>query len=176
MLEYLVLYQSESGNTKKIAATIFSHLPGTSKDLIDITTDKTIPEARVYFIGFCVHCGSCSMVVSDFLGALSGKQIALFGTCGMGSSPEYYSSIEHSASVWIESDNEYLGAFICQGKMPQKVRRKYESIRTAENAPQIRLCLQNFDEELTHPDSLDLEHAKVFVQKILKKIQADDTL
>lgn len=175
MLEYLVLYQSESGNTKKIAATIFSHLPGTSKDLIDITTDKTIPEARVYFIGFCVHCGSCSMAVSDFLGALSGKQIALFATCGMGCSPEYYSSIEHSASVWIESDNEYLGAFICQGKMPQKVRRKYESIRTAENAPRISLCLRNFDEALTHPDSLDLEHAKVFSEKIIKKIQAADS-
>lgn len=174
MLEYLVLYQSESGNTKKIAATIFSHLPGTSKDLIDITTDKTIPEAHVYFIGFCVHRGSCSMIVSDFLSALSGKQIALFATCGMGNSPAYYSSIEHSANVWIESDNEYLGAFICQGKMPQKVRQKYESIRTAKNAAQIRFCLRNFDEALTHPDSLDLEHAKVFVEKTLKKIQAED--
>ena len=46
MLEYLVLYDSESGNTKKIAAAIFSRLPGNSKDLIDINTDKTIPEAR----------------------------------------------------------------------------------------------------------------------------------
>ena len=45
MLDYLVLYQSESGNTKKIAASIFSRLPGNSKDLIDIDTDKTIPEA-----------------------------------------------------------------------------------------------------------------------------------
>ena len=47
MLDYLVLYQSESGNTKKIAASIFSRLPGNSKDLIDIDTDKTIPEAIV---------------------------------------------------------------------------------------------------------------------------------
>ncbi len=86
MLDYLVLYQSGSGNTKKIAASIFSRLPGNSKDLIDIDTDKTIPEANVYFIGFCVHRGSCSLEVSDFLNDLSGKQIALFGTCGMGDS------------------------------------------------------------------------------------------
>ena len=52
MLDYLVLYQSETGNTQKLAATIFSRLPGNSKDLIDITTDKTIPEAKIYFIGF----------------------------------------------------------------------------------------------------------------------------
>ena len=125
MLEYLVLYDSESGNTKKIAAAIFSRLPGNSKDLIDINTDKTIPEARVYFIGFCVHRGTCSLRVSDFLGDLSGKAIALFGTCGMGDSPEYYKRIEQSVSAWIESDNQYLGSFICQGRMPQKVRQKY---------------------------------------------------
>ena len=65
MLDYLVLYQSETGNTQKLAATIFSRLPGNSKDLIDITTDKTIPEAKIYFIGFCVHQGTCSMTVSD---------------------------------------------------------------------------------------------------------------
>ena len=55
MLEYLVLYNSQSGNTKNLAASVFSALPGNSKDLIDITTEKSIPEARLYFIGFCVH-------------------------------------------------------------------------------------------------------------------------
>lgn len=170
MLDYLVLYQSESGNTKKIAATIFSHLPGTSKDLIDITTDKAIPEASVYFIGFCVHRGSCSMVISDFLSGLSGKQIALFGTCGMGNSPDYYQTIEQSVNAWIETDNDYLGAFICQGKMPRRVRQKYESMWTLENARQMDIYMQNFDEALTHPDSLDLEHAKVFTDSILKQL------
>lgn len=171
MLDYLVLYQSESGNTKKIAATIFSCLPGNSKDLIDITTDKSIPEANTYFIGFCVHCGTCSMEVSDFLNDLGGKQVALFGTCGMGNSPDYYTAIEHSVNAWLENDNDYLGAFLCQGKMPQKVRQKYETMRNEENQEQMNLCIRNFDEALTHPDSLDLEHAKVFLQKCLNKIK-----
>lgn len=170
MLDYLVLYQSESGNTKKVAATIFSHLPGNSKDLIDITTDKMIPEAKVYFIGFCVHQGSCSMEVIDFLSSLSGKLIALFGTCGTGDSPSYYQGVEQRVSAWIESDNEYLGSFICQGKMPLQVRHKYEAKRTAANADQIDMFIRNFDQALIHPDSLDLEHAKVFTDKTLKKI------
>lgn len=170
MLDYLVLYQSETGNTRKLAATIFSRLPGNSKDLIDITTDKTIPEAKIYFIGFCVHQGTCSMTVSDFLSSLSGKQIALFGTCGMGDSPEYYQAISCSVSAWIESDNQYLGSFLCQGRMPQQVRKKYETLRTSENAEKMDFCIRNFDNALTHPDSLDFEHAKVFVDKILKLI------
>lgn len=174
MLDYLVLYQSETGNTKKIAATIFSHLPGNSKDLVDITTDKTIPEAKTYFIGFCVHRGTCSMEISDFINDLGSKQVALFGTCGMGNSPDYYSTIEHSVNAWIESDNEYLGTFICQGKMPQKVRQKYENMKNAENEEQMNSYIRNFDEALTHPDSLDLEHAKVFTQKCLEKLADKD--
>ena len=174
MLEYLVLYESRSGNTKKIAAAIFSNLPGNSKDLIDITTDKSIPEAKVYFIGFWVNRGTCSMEVSDFISDLGGKSIALFGTCGMGDSPDYYKAIESSVNAWIESDNDYLGAFICQGKMPRKVREKYEAMRNAENETQMNLYIRNFDEALTHPDSLDIEHAKVFTQKCLKKLNEMD--
>ena len=170
MLEYLVLYESQSGNTKKLAAAIFSNLPGNSKDLIDITTDKPIPEARVYFIGFWVNRGTCSMEVSDFLNDLSGKSIALFGTCGMGDSPDYYKTIESSVSAWIENDNDYLGAFICQGKMPRRVREKYEAMRNEENAEQMDRYIRNFDEALTHPDTLDIEHAKVFTQKCLRKL------
>ncbi len=171
MLRYLVLYQSESGNTSKIAATIFSHLPGNSKDLIDITTSHTIPEAEIYFIGFCVHQGSCSMLVSDFLSGLSGKQIALFGTCGTGDYPGYYEQVEHSATAWIETDNRYLGSFFCQGRMPQAVRRKCEEKRSEENDDQVRLMLQSFDSALSHPDDLDQEHAKVFVDQTLKKVE-----
>lgn len=171
MLDYLVLYQSETGNTRKVAATIFSRLPGNSKDLIDITTNKPIPEAKTYFVGFCVHRGTCSMAVSDFLSGLSGKQICLFGTCGMGNSPEYYQAIACSVSAWIESDNSYLGSFLCQGKMPQRVRQKYENMRTPENTDKMDMCIQNFDEALTHPDSLDLEHAKVYVDKMLKMLK-----
>ncbi len=173
MLDYLVVYESESGNTRKIAATIFSHLPGNSKDLIDITAGKTIPEAEVYFVGYCVHQGSCSMIVSDFLNSLSGKQIALFATCGTGESPNYYEQVEHSASAWIESDNKYLGAFICRGRMPQSVRKKIEGKKTPENAAQVDRLLQDFDSALSHPDSLDEEHAKVFVDKILKNLQKE---
>ena len=36
MLDYMVLYQSETGNTKKLATSIFAALPGMAKDLRSI--------------------------------------------------------------------------------------------------------------------------------------------
>ena len=44
-------------------------------------------------------------------------------------------------------------------------------MRTPENTAQIDRCVRNFDLALTHPDSLDVEHAKVFVDHMLKKIE-----
>ena len=162
MLDYLVLYNSQSGNTKSVAAAIFSALPEGSRDLIDIDSGKPIPEASTYFIGFCVHRGSCCIEVSDLLSSLENKNIALFGTCGMGRSAEYSSLIEKTVSAWINSSCRYLGCYICQGKMPMQVRQKYENMRTSENAPQVDGFIRNFDCAMTHPDREDLKKAQEF--------------
>lgn len=174
MLEYLVLYESETGNTKKIATEIFAALPGMSKDLINIDERDDLPDAEVYFVGFCVHRGTCSMKLGNLLGELSGKKVALFGTCGAGNSEDYYKKIENGAKIWIEDDNTYLGGFFCQGKMPLPVRRKYEAHLhqgSIEEDQMIQRQLQNFDEAMVHPDKTDCGHARDFAYACLTKIK-----
>ena len=153
MLEYLVLYNSQSGNTKNLAASVFSALPGNSKDLIDITTEK-VYQRRAFI--------SSASEVSNFIQSLTGKDIALFGTCGMGNSPEYYKMIEQNVSIWINDTCRYLGAYLCQGKMPLQVRNKYETMRTDENSEQIDMFIRNFDMAMTHPDTEDYQKAQEF--------------
>lgn len=173
MLDYLVVYDSETGNTKKIATEIFSALPGMSKDLVNLHERTSFPEAQIYFVGFCVHRGTCSLEIGSFLSGLSGKSVALFGTCGTGNSPEYYKEIASSAQIWLEDDNHYLGSFICQGKMPLAVRQKYESMLNTPkecDSKKIRQQLQNFDEAMIHPTRTDLENASVFAAECIKKV------
>lgn len=50
MLDYLVVYDSETGNTKKIATEIFASLPGMSKDLINLHERTDFPEAKIYLL------------------------------------------------------------------------------------------------------------------------------
>ena len=102
------------------------------------------------------------------------KKIALFGTCGMGNDLEYYKKIEENIRVFIEDDNEYLGAYICQGKMPISVREKYLSMKTPENTKMINAMLRNFDMAMLHPDTQDLEGAKAFVQKVFEDIRKEE--
>lgn len=173
MLDYLVIYESETGNTKKIATEIFAALPGMSKDLIEINERDEIPEAKIYFVGFCVHRGTCSIEVGNFLGGLSGKAVALFATCGAGSSEEYFKHIENSARIWVEDDNLYLGGFVCQGKMPQQVRMKYEAMLhngSEEDSAKFQRQIQNFDEAMIHPTKEDLSAAREFAKTCLEKL------
>ena len=46
MLDYLVIYESETGNTKKIATEIFAALPGMSKDLIQLHERPIFPKQK----------------------------------------------------------------------------------------------------------------------------------
>lgn len=173
MLEYVVLYESETGNTKKIAAEIFSSLPGMSKDLINIQEREDFPDANVYFVGFCVRHGTCSLEIGHLLGSFADKDIAIFGTCGAGNSEEYCRHIENSARIWIEDDNRYLGGFFCQGKMPLQVRQKYEALlqkSSSSEADLIQRQLMNFDEAMIHPTNDDCKHAREFTCSCLDKL------
>lgn len=170
MLDYLVVYHSETGNTKKIATAIFSAIPSTSKDLLSIYDFENLPEAKTYFIGFCVHHNTCSLEIGNLLGSLSAKNVALFGTCGMGNCKDYFKKIEHAADIWLEDDNHYLGAFFCQGKMPLSIRQKFESMSKNCDPQKITKLLSNFDEAMIHPTDEDIEKAATFVKECFDKV------
>ena len=168
-----VLYVSGTGNTEQIAKAVYQEIPGASKDIMKLDSCFEKHSAAMYFIGFWVNRGSASVEILDFLSGLHGKNIALFATCGMGKHPEYYRKIEKNVSAFIPDDNQYLGAFFCQGKMPMHVRRKYEQIETFENGKQVEQMLHNFDEALLHPDRRDLANARAFVCSVYQKLPSD---
>ncbi len=167
-MDYMVVYSSKTGNTKKLATEIFRALPGMSKDMQDIEEYRG-KDADLFFVGFWVNRGTCEISVIDMLSELHGKKVALFGTCGMGSDDAYYKSIEQKVRVWIPDDCRYLGTFLCQGKMPMQVREKYEiSMEDPVQESWRRKMLQNFDEALFHPNDEDLANARRFVEEALK--------
>ena len=144
---------SRTGNTEKIAQAIFSAIPGKNKDIARFAGQTDYDMGDIYFIGFWTDRGSASVEVLDYLGSLQGKKIALFGTCGMGESIEYYRKIEERIKVFIEDGNQYLGCFLCQG-----------------DEGQIQKMLQNFDKALLHPDWKDMENAQRFVHRIYSRL------
>lgn len=169
-MDYMVVYSSKTGNTKKIATEIFSALPGMSKDMQSMREYRG-KDADIFFIGFWVDRGTCDISVIEMMSELHGKKIALFGTCGMGRDAAYFKSIEQKVNVWVPDDCEYLGTFLCQGKMPMQVRGNYEiPMEDPRQEAWRKKMLQNFDEGLFHPNEEDLGRAREFVEQVLRQI------
>ena len=54
----------------------------------------------------------------------------------------------------LEGRGTVVGRFMCQGRMPQAVRDRYEAM---EESPRRTAMLENFDRALSHPDQADLD-------------------
>ena len=58
-MQTIVIYSSQTGNTRKLATQIFAAIPGDSKDLKKILTNIGKKDAELYFVGFWVDRGDC---------------------------------------------------------------------------------------------------------------------
>lgn len=173
MLKYLVAYASETGNTKKIAEEIYNAIPDSRKEIINVRSFAGLHEAENYFIGYWANCGTCSMEIIDLLSSLHGKNVAIFGTCGLGNTDAYYKKLELAATTWLPNDNQVLGSYFCQGRMPVEFRQKYEACRGKCSDEQLRIVIDAYDKAKSHPDRQDLLRAHVFASDVIKRINND---
>ena len=64
----------------------------------------------------------------------------------------------------LDASNTVVGEFMCQGKMPQSVRERYEKMKEQpDHMPNIDAMIENFDKALVHPDDNDLNALKQLV-------------
>lgn len=166
-MQAMVVYSSETGNTQKIATAIFAAIPGESKDMQHVREYRG-KDADTYFVGFWTDMGDCDTQIANLLSGLHGKRVALFGTCGAGKDGVYYDQVVRQVKSWIAPDNIYAGAFLCQGKMPMQVRKRYESqLSSGGDEVCLRAMIRNFDEALLHPDKTDLIEAAEFARQVM---------
>lgn len=163
-MKYSIVYSSRTGNTELLARTIREVLP--PDDCIYLGEPNTNgTKTELIFVGFWTERGSCDEHTAAFLQRLRGKRIFLFGTAGFGGSPDYFAQIIAKVKEYIDSSNSTVGAYMCQGKMPLAVRRRYEAL-LSEN-PKMQKMIDNFDQALSHPNTADLEQLKQLVRSIV---------
>jgi len=161
-LKYAVIYQSKSGNTKMLAEHIFRELEMADKVICDLDAERAVPEADVYMVGFGVKNGGCSVYVIDCLDRISGGKVALFATCGLAPTEQYKAKLEHTLAPWLPEAAEYLGMFLCQGRVAEEHKSALE-----EQLPQWRQeVAQMLAAGDTHPDQTDLLQLSKFLRHI----------
>lgn len=177
-MKYAVVYDSPTGNTKMLAEEIRSYMDGQNgsteeclyfgKPVPDDVKGEKLAEAEMIFAGFWTDKGDTGEKLAGFLESLHGVRVFLFGTAGFGGSEEYFSRILEKVTTHLASDNTVAGKYMCQGKMPAAVRKRYESM-LEQNPEDVRMkaMIENFDRALSHPDEADLERLKTKVSAVV---------
>lgn len=160
-----VVYSSKTGNTKLLAEAVKDEI----NDIIYFgEAGENVPDSDLYFIGSWTDKGTASEEILNFIKTLKNKKISFFGTAGFGGSADYYEKIFDNVKSNIDSSNEILGSFYCQGKMPEQVRMRYLKLLSQNpDDERLKLSLENFDRALSHPDKDDIENIKRFVKTCL---------
>lgn len=168
-MKVAIIYSSKTGNTEKIAQEIKKQIP--KEDLVFFgKPTEIVPQADLYFLGSFTDKGNASKEMLSFLPKIKQKQVAYFATAGYGGSKEYYQTLFERVKKQIDSSNQILGYFYCQGKMPLQVKERYLSLMTQHPEDKtLSVSLENFEKAQTHPDEKDLQEVNHWSFSILQK-------
>lgn len=161
-MTYSVVYSSKTGNTRMLAEAIRSFLPNENCTYMGEPSSQALVADRIY-VGFWTDKGTCDPETAAFLSELTKQEVFLFGTAGFGGSAEYFEKILAEVKQKLGPQVRLIGTYMCQGKMPQGVRRRYEAM---EESPRRQMLLDNFDRALSHPDEADLQYLKDALQMV----------
>lgn len=161
-MKYAIVFSSKTGNTKQLAQAISEALPAEDCLYFGAPSPEALKAQRIY-VGFWTDKGTCAEEVQAFLASLTDQEVFLFGTAGFGGAPAYFEKILSSVQANVPASAHVVGRYMCQGKMPQAVRQRYEAM---EDSPRRTAMLENFDQALSHPDQADLDGVKKAVQTL----------
>lgn len=144
-----IVFETVSGNTKLLAETIEKTVGDVG--YIGAPDDKAL-EADVIYVGSWTTAFSCTPKIKEFLEKLNNKKVFVFVTAGYGSTEEFFKPIIESVKANVNSSNEIIGEFICQGKVSET---KQEGIKKMDETKYNNMKPE-LDKSVSHPDESDL--------------------
>lgn len=151
-MKYAIVYSSRTGNTELLAQRLRDSLPTEDCLYMGPPNEEALAAEKLY-VGFWTDKGTCDESIAAFLRSITHQQVFLFGTAGFGGAPAYFEKILTAVKENLSETATVTGSYMCQGKMPVSVRKRYESM---EESAGRQAMLDNFDRALSHPDEQDL--------------------
>lgn len=148
-MKTLIVYSSQSGNTRKLAQAMADTLGGES-DLVPVDQAPATDGYDMVAVGFWFMAGKPDPKSQQFLSGLkSGTRLFLFATHGAAKDSDHVKNgIQFAAGL---ADNvEIVGVFTCQGEVNPKVLEK------AAQKPEPPAWLKDAPQAVGHPDAADL--------------------
>jgi len=155
-MKSLVLYSSQSGNTQKLAKTIYDALPGDKKISPVDEAPPSLADFDFIAVGFWFQGGKPDAKSSRLLPQLGKKKTFLFATHGAAKGSTHAQQGMNAAKE-LAAGATVIGTFSCQGEVSSKVldaaAAKQEPPPWLSDAPGAK----------GHPDQSDLNELRQLI-------------
>jgi flavodoxin len=151
-MKSLIVYSSQSGNTKKLAQAVYESLTG-SKEMVAVAEAPDPAGYDFVALGFWLQAGKPDPKSADYLGKVGKKPLFLFATHGAAAGSDHArNAMNQARSLAPEAD--IVGTYSCQGEVNPKVLEK------ARSKPEPPAWINDAGYAPGHPDEADIEVLK----------------
>ena len=166
MQDILIVYDSKTGNTEKVAKALAE---GAGERCV-LTRVEDAPEADAFAVvvaGYWVDRGAPNAKMKKYLETLHGKKVVLFQTLGAEPTSDHATSALVNAGVALNNDCKVLGTLSIRGAIDLaliEMMRKMPAGGAHSASPESEA---RWAAAAQHPDAADLAKAKAFMQNFL---------
>jgi flavodoxin len=159
-MKSLIIYSSQSGNTKKLAQAVYESLAG-PKDIFPVSEAPDPEDYDFVALGFWLQAGRPDPQSTEYLGKIGKKPLFLFATHGAAAGSDHaLDAMNYAKSLAPEA--EILGTYSCQGEVNPNILEK------AKNKPKPPVWIDDAPEAVGHPDDTDIGELKNMLPESLK--------
>ncbi len=160
-MKSLVVYSSQSGNTRKMAEAAFEVLPEPK----EIHPVEAAPDPAAYdfvVMGFWLKAGNPDPKSQEFLKKTAGSRLFLFSTHGAAAGSEHAKRAMDAAKS-LAQGAEIVGTFDCQGAVNPELLAK---VKARPNPPE---WIDDADTAVGHPDARDVTALQEKIKEALDR-------
>ena len=158
-MKTLVVYSSQSGNTKKLAAAVYESIAG-DKEIFSVEKAPEPDNFDLIAVGFWLQAGKPDPKTQEYLPKIGkGKKLFLFATHGATPESEHAKNAMEFAKGLAPNAN-LTGQFSCQGRVNPKVLEKVQA------KPQPPVWLDDAPQAESHPDDKDIAELKGIIKNL----------
>lgn len=156
-MKTLVVYSSQSGNTRKLAEALFETIPG-EKEISPVTSAPEPSGYDTVAVGFWLKAGQPDPLTKEFLARIRDQRLFLFATHGAAAGSAHAQDAMTQAKR-LAPAAKVIGTFSCQGEVNPKVLEK------AAQKPEPPAWLNDAPTAVGHPDGNDIMNLKKAVTR-----------
>ena len=151
-MKALVVYSSQTGNTKKLAEAVYETLT-CEKEIFPVADAPDPAGYDLVALGFWFQAGKPDPKSAEYMARVKDNKVFLFATHGAAVGSDHVkNALEHARGLIPRA--EVLGSFTCQGEVNPKVLEKVKA------KPTPPPWIADADNAVGHPDQNDLDGLK----------------